>query len=110
MKQSAKTFALGASVGAVVAIGLNLLPYWRSYQAYHGDGFEVLGFPFVFRRMGGIAGIYEFRPELLVADAAIALSFAALAGWVAMKLSKIASRSGRGFPVVPRSDGRTAAE
>jgi hypothetical protein len=110
MKHSAKTFAVGASVGAVVAIGLNLLPYWRSYQAYHGDGYEVIGFPFIFRRMGGFVGIYEFRPELLIADAAIALSFAALAGLVAVKASKIATRSGRGFPVVPRSDGRTAAE
>ena len=110
MKHPAQTFAVGASVGAFVAVGLNLLPYWRSYQAYNGDGYEAIGFPFVFRRMGGFVGIYEFRAELLIVDAAIALSFTALAGLVAMKVSKIASRSGRGFLVVPRSDGRTAAE
>src|SRR5687768_6367013 len=99
MRPSTKAFLLGASTGGVIAIGCNLLPYWHSYQAYHGDGYEVIGFPFTFRRLGGFAGIYEFRIELLIANAIIAIVFAAVAGWVTVSLSTMAWRARRGFPV-----------
>jgi hypothetical protein len=103
-------FAVGALSSLAVALVLNLLPYWRSYQAYQYDGFETIGFPFVFRHQGGFAYRYEFHPELLLANVAIALAFATVAGWAVMQILRIAHKPGRGFPVLPRSDGGAAAE
>ena len=100
MTHSTTQFVLGASAGALVAIVANLLPYWQSYGAYGTDGYEVIGFPFTFRRMGGFVGIYDFHTGLLLADLLIALAFAALVGWATVAISRSASRSERGFPVV----------
>ncbi|HZN64063.1 MAG TPA: hypothetical protein VFB66_02095 [Tepidisphaeraceae bacterium] len=110
MTRSTIPFVLGASAGAVVAAVANLLPYWQSHGAHGTDGYEVIGFPFTFRRMGGFAGIYEFRTTLLIADLLIAFAFAALVGWATVAVSLGSWRSGRGFPVETQRRGRTAAE
>jgi hypothetical protein len=81
MTSIAKRFAVGFSATALVAAFLNLLPYLRTRGAYNGDGFEVIGFPFTFRRLGGIAGIYEFRLMFLLADIGLALAVALLVGY-----------------------------
>ena len=103
-------FILGACAGALVAIVANLLPYWQSYRAYGTDGYEVIGFPFTFRRMGGIAGIYEFRASLLIVDMLIAFAFAAVVGWATVAVSHRVWRSAHGFPVVTQPNGDAAAE
>lgn len=82
MTSNAKRFAAGFSATALVATFLNLLPYLRTRGAYNGDGFEIIGFPFTFRRLGGIAGIYEFSVMWLLADIGLALVIALLVGYV----------------------------
>lgn len=82
MTSIAKKFAVGFSAAALLAALLNLLPYLRTRVAYNGDGFEVIGFPFVFRRFGGIAGTYQFRVGSLLADVSLALAFALLVGYI----------------------------
>jgi hypothetical protein len=80
MKAPAKSFSVGFAATVVVAAILNWLPYLQTRGAYNGDGFEVIGFPFTFRRLGGIAGIYEFRVVQLLLDIILALLVAAVAG------------------------------
>jgi hypothetical protein len=99
MNRSIIIFMIGFAIGAAIAFGLNLLPYWRTYHAYGGDGYEIIGFPFVFRRIGGVSGSYVFRTDFLITDVAIALAFAIIAGWGAIKASHVARRSGQGFPI-----------
>ena len=103
-------FAVAAVSGLAIAVALNLFPYWQSYQANHTDGYEIIGFPFVFRRFGGYVPTYEFRADLLLLNIVIALAFAGAAGWATVKLLAVVRHSGRGFPVVPRSGGRAVAE
>jgi hypothetical protein len=110
MTRSTVPFVLGACAGAIVAIVANLIPYWQSYGAYGTDGYEVIGFPFTFRRMGGFAGIYEFRTSLLIADISMALAFALLVGWASVAVAHRSWRSGRGFPVVTQTNGGAAPE
>jgi hypothetical protein len=76
-----KRFVTGFSVAAVAAVLLNFLPYVRTRGAYHGDGFEVIGFPFVFRRFGGFEGIYEFNIAILLADIAFGAVAAVFVGY-----------------------------
>lgn len=82
MTSIAKRFTVGFSAAALVATFLNLLPYLRTRGAYHGDGFEVIGFPFTFRRLGGFVGIHEFHITALLADIGLALVAALLVGYV----------------------------
>jgi hypothetical protein len=110
MNRPVLRFGSGFAIGAAIAAGLNLLPYWRTYRAYGGDGYEIIGFPFVFRRMGGFSYSYTFRTDLLLADIAIALGFALVAGLVGVVLPRFVRGAGPGFPVVAHSDGRAAAE
>ena len=83
-----RRFAAGFIGGAIAAIFLNLLPFLRTRGAYHGDGFEIIGFPFTFRRLGGIAGIYEFHSLALIGDIALGLAFAALVGYAFARVSQ----------------------
>ena len=80
MTSITKRFTIGFSAAALVAAFLNLLPYLRTRGAYHGDGFEVIGFPFTFRRLGGFIGTYEFHITALLADIGLALVVALLVG------------------------------
>ena len=65
-----RPFRAGLVLGILFGMSLNVVPYLLTRQAYHGDGFEVIGFPFVFRRLGGFAGLYEFSIWALLADLA----------------------------------------
>ena len=103
-------FAVGAVCGLAIAAALNVLPYWRSYQAYTGDGFEVAGFPFTFHRVGGCAYIVEFRVDLLLLNVALAVAFASVMGWVAVRIFRVLCSTGHGFPVGPPSPERPAAK
>ena len=82
MKATTKRFNAGFAATAVAAAFLNFLPYLQTRGAYNGDGFEVIGFPFTFRRLGGIAGIYEFRVPALLTDIALALLVGFVVGYV----------------------------
>ena len=81
MMSRARRFALGFTAAALVAVFLNLLPYLRTRGAMQGDGFEVIGFPFIFRSEGGFAWAYEFSYLALIGDIALALVVAATAGY-----------------------------
>ena len=88
MTSIAKRFTVGFSAVALVAGFLNLLPYLRTRGAYHGDGFEVIGFPFTFRRLGGFVGTYEFHIIALLADIGLALVAALLVGYVCSRVQQ----------------------
>jgi len=86
MTSTSKRFVTGFAIVAVVTVLLNFLPYVRTSGTYHGDGFEVIGFPFIFWRHGGFEGIHEFKIAVLLADlafGAVAAVFVvyACAGW-----------------------------
>ncbi len=70
----------GVAAGGLLAVGLNLLPYLRTRDAYQTDGLEVIGFPFVFRRFGGIAGHLDFHWWALIADLLLAALLAVVLG------------------------------
>ena len=72
---------VGFLIAALMAALLNLMPYLWTRGAYHGDGYEVIGFPFKFRRLGGFAGAYEFNTTALLADIALAIAVAVLVGY-----------------------------
>ncbi len=94
-------FGLGFATGLLFSIACNLMPYARSYRAYDGDGYEVAGFPWTFRKVGGMTGTWHFSSGLLLADAVIGLATATLFGFAAKWLFRRASAGGRGFPIVP---------
>src|SRR5207247_10761469 len=89
---AAQCFVGAFSLTCLFAVGVNLVTYLVTRGAYNGDGFEVVGFPFVFRRLGGIAGLYEFRVLALLADllAIVVASFAvglAFSRWCCQRYS-----------------------
>ena len=81
MNPTTKSFGLGFTCAGLAAALANLLPYLMTRGAYNGDGFEVVGFPFTFRRVGGLTGIREFSVLALLADAGLALFAAAIVGY-----------------------------
>jgi hypothetical protein len=88
MTSIVKRFTIGFSAAALVAAFLNLRPYLRTRGAYHGDGFEVIGFPFTFRRVGGFADTYEFQVTALLADVGLALVVALVVGYACSRAPK----------------------
>jgi hypothetical protein len=92
MSATARRFAAGLAGGAVVVVFLNLLPFLRTRGAYNGDSFEIAGFPFTFRRLGGIDGRYEFHLLALIADIALGLVVAVLVGYACGKIPQRDSR------------------
>ena len=88
MSATSKRFGLGFAATAIAAMFWNLLPYLLTRGAYHGDRFEVVGFPFTFRRIGGIAGIYEFSVAALLADIVLGLCAALLVGYVCTRIGQ----------------------
>jgi hypothetical protein len=73
-----KCFIGAFSLTCLFGVGANVVTYLVTRGAYNGDGFEIVGFPFVFRRLGGLGGLYEFRVVALLADllAILGASFA----------------------------------
>jgi hypothetical protein len=69
------------SLSCLFGVGVNLVTYLVTRGAYGGDGFEIIGFPFVFRRLGGIAGLYEFKVLALFADVLIVLLISVAVGF-----------------------------
>lgn len=80
MNTNTKRFGAGFMVATLAAALLNLLPYLLTRGTYNSDMFEVAGFPFTFRRIGGFTGIHEFRVWALLADVLLALIVAATVG------------------------------
>ena len=81
-----KRFIVGCILGVCFAAILNILPFVLSRGAYNSDGYEVVGFPFEFRRLGGLAGIYQFHVWALAIDILIAAGIAIVAGYLCAKL------------------------
>ena len=81
MKPS-KLFYIGGATTLLVFLALNLIPYIATYHSYFTDGYEVIGFPLSFRRIGGYEGIYEFKITALLVDCVIALMTAFSIGLV----------------------------
>lgn len=81
-----KRFLVGCILGAFFAAILNILPFVLSRGAYNSDGYEVVGFPFEFRRLGGFAGIYQFHLWALAIDILIAAGIAVAAGYLCANL------------------------
>ncbi len=77
-----RDFWVGFSAGCLLAVGLNLLPYLRTHGAYQTDGLELIGFPFVFRRFGGLAPWLYFHWWALAIDILLAGIFAGALGMV----------------------------
>lgn len=74
-----KKFLAAFAATTLLSAFLNLLPYLQT-RGYI-DGFVVIGFPFTFRRFGGIVYIDEFSVGLLLADIIVALVFAFLVAY-----------------------------
>jgi len=74
-------FWTAAALGLAVAIWVNVEPYFAPRGV--ADGYEDFGFPFVFRRLGGIEGQFRFTHWALSADIVIAIMFSWVAGRVA---------------------------
>jgi hypothetical protein len=68
LPSAGRCFVGAFSLTFLFGLGANLLTYLLTRGAYHGDGFELIGFPFVFRRVGGFAGLDEFRVLALLVD------------------------------------------
>jgi hypothetical protein len=77
-------FWKGFLLGLLASVVLNLLPYLFTYHAYFKDGYEYLGFPFTFRRVGGYPIFYVFDAWLLIGDILIAIAVAGAVGIVSV--------------------------
>ena len=86
MSATGKRFVVGFVTGTIAAAFLNLLPFLRTRGAYNGDGFEIIGFPFTFRRLGGLTGIYEFHAVALITDIALGLVVALVVGYACTRV------------------------
>lgn len=90
---------MGFTAMTLVAVFLNLLPYLRTRGAIQGDGFEVMGLPFVFRSEGGFAWTYELSYLALMGDIALALVVAAGIGYACSRIRR--SDSGKAMESRP---------
>ena len=54
--------------GVQAAVAVNLAPYILTYRAYQGDGYELVGWPFVFFKSGGFIDIRQFSMPALLGD------------------------------------------
>src|SRR4029079_15658948 len=64
----------------VAALGVmaiaNMAPLYFTWPAYGTDGYEVIGWPWVFRKCGGFEGGYYLYPDCFLGDVLIALGVA----------------------------------
>jgi hypothetical protein len=79
VNSSNKKFLTAFVATTLVAAFGNLLPYLQT-RGYI-DGYKLVGFPFTFRRFGGVGYIDEFSVGLLLADIIVALVFAFLVAY-----------------------------
>ena len=81
-----RRFWQGFIVGALLAVGLNLLPYFLTSGAYQKDDLEVMGFPFTFRALGGFAYRLYFYWWAFAVDLLFCGALGVLAGyaWLAL--------------------------
>ena len=77
---------MGFIAGLALAIILNLVPYMRTRGAYQTDGLEVIGFPMVFRSLGGFTYALDFFWPALAVDILFATALAFTGGLVFCKL------------------------
>lgn len=83
MHTTFKKFVAVFVIASAVVFCVNLVPFIRTFRAYQGDGFEVIGFPFIFRRIGGEPpGVYEFHASALQLDILIGLAAALFAAFI----------------------------
>ena len=77
-------FLWGFVFGLLVDLAANVLSYLPTRHAYYTDGYEIIGFPFKFRSMGGFRYSYSFSYGWLLVDVvfAIVVGCVAGAGWV----------------------------
>ena len=75
-----RCFVAGFTLTAAFGFLLNVATFAATRAAYQTDGFEVVGFPFVFQRFGGIAALSQFSPVALVADILILLLASVVVG------------------------------
>jgi hypothetical protein len=101
MSRRRSKFLIGFAFGVTLSAVINLIPYVVTHRLYVTDGDEIIGFPFIFRRYGGFSPVYEFRVDLLIADAAIALPFALMCGFAYQMISKRTKRTPHGFSLAP---------
>ncbi len=85
MTAATKKFFISFATTAAIFLFLNLLPYLRTWGVYNADGYELIGFPFAFRRLGGFAGISEFSAAALMMDAIVCLAIALMVGSVCVR-------------------------
>jgi hypothetical protein len=83
-------FLLRFSIGLVVMAAVNVSPLYFTWKAYGTDGYECVGWPFVFFKRGGYVYGEYFDPLHLLGDIAIAVAAAYVAaralrnGWLAL--------------------------
>jgi len=58
----------GTFCGLCFGVLLNVIPFAQSYRAYNGDGYEVVGFPLIFRRSGGFNYTNTFNDGFFIVD------------------------------------------
>lgn len=79
VNRSTKKFVIAFAATTLLGAILNLVPYLQT-RGYI-DSFVVIGFPFTFRRFGGIVYIDEFSVGLLLANIIVALLLAFLVAY-----------------------------
>lgn len=75
-----RRFWPGFAVGLCIAAIANAVPYVRTHGAYVTDGWELIGFPFVFHIRGGFSDTHRFLWAAFAGDAAVALIAGAMTG------------------------------
>lgn len=80
MQRLSSRFTIGFMVDLAIALLLNVLSHLWARLNDVKDGYDTLGFPFVFQRQGGFAGLYEFYVPALLLDIVVALIVAYAVG------------------------------
>jgi hypothetical protein len=83
-----RRFRWGFLAGALLAAGLNFLPYVLSRGAYQTDGLEVIGFPLTFRALGGFAYTSYFYWSAFAVDLLFCGTAGMLAGYASLALCR----------------------
>jgi hypothetical protein len=87
------SFRYGVVTGLVFAMCCNLVPFFYTYGAYRTDGFEVIGFPLIFRSAGGFLFSTQFYPLAFLADLTFASVVSVVGGYAGFGIrSMFASR------------------